>query len=81
MAKETPWAKQKRLLLEMDQKLFKVCTDPDSQESKDIILQYRIAKYIGEMLMNRSYAEALKETGYGVTEQTGYHHYEAEKTS
>lgn len=72
--KETPWAKQKRLLLEVKQQLFEVCNNPNSIKSKSIIIEQKMLKFQADNA--GQFYKQLKELGFGKPKKEPFTHYE-----
>lgn len=78
MPKETTYQKNKRLLIEMEQRLALVCTNPDSLEAQSIIMNYKILKGYSDNAMFGKFADKVLEIGFGIAPHIigQNHHYE-----
>ena len=74
MKKETPNQKLRRQLLEVRKQLFKVCTEPDSEDAAHIIFKQKILQ-MQTLMPHKSYYDQLKELGFG-TNPGKYQHWE-----
>ena len=74
--KETTYQKNKRLLLEARQQLYKVCTDPESAEAKSIIYNQKFLKACKDIMMHGNYFDTLKKVGLGLSPFISQHYEE-----
>ncbi len=76
--RETPNQKLKRELIDVRRKLFKVCTDPESGEAQQIILDQKILQH-HTLRPAADYSTKLKEMGLGRAPDNPFEHYETPK--
>jgi hypothetical protein len=77
MKRETPNQKLTRELSDARRKLFIVCTEPDSDEAKRIMMEQLM--YKGFVKIPTDFYLKLKELGLGRMPEKPFEHYEANK--
>lgn len=75
--KQTPTQKLKAEITKLRQQLFEVCNNPESDESKSIIIHFKMMKAYAKNHV--PIIDYLKEIGFGGSEKS-FSHYEAPKS-
>lgn len=75
--KQTPTQKLKNEIAKLKQELFEVCTNPESEKAKSIVLNYKMLKAYSQN--NTSFYDYLKEMGLGRPSNNPFTHFEASK--